>query len=74
MGGGERERQITHSLDSVPGACCVLLQMWMSVPKGWMTAMLMHCVKTHPLPTSALVSLATKGKAGSVRVSDLGRG
>lgn len=39
-----------------------------------MTAMLMRYVRTHPLPTSALASLATKGMAGSVRVSDLGSG
>lgn len=39
-----------------------------------MTAMLMRCVRTHPPPTSALASLATKGRAGSVMVSDSGPG
>lgn len=71
MGADTRDSQITHSLETIPGAC-VLLQMWMSVPKGWMTAMLMRCVRTHPPPTSALASLATKGMAGSVMVGDLG--
>lgn len=37
-----------------------------------MTATPMPCVRTHPPPTSAPAGLATKGRAGSVRVSDLG--
>lgn len=69
---GRGQGQATQGLGHPTRSCRAVLQMWTGMPRGWTIATPMPCVRTHPPPTSAPAGLATRGRAGGVRVSDLG--